>query len=294
MISYPNRLYSLNLHLYAFQVADSSKKIEKQKIYQKYETLLQHFKFPGHKSSEFPATPQENSLNILRVSYQMTPQDSYHRFSRKIKVSNNHYPVCGSAYCKEIYDSYGLWFNLHVPERAAGSGKLVEVPIELLQVLNHNNQLIMDAESYEDEKAAFLGETLVLTVLLTEPQKLKVKTQLNYLKDLSDRCLNALFADSEIKPYFNGEGKLFGSPIFEYGLTNDFSSNRHILICFWSDKQHREMYVHCKNEMLELFFYRHKIMAAYQQSQSIHDLIADRYQQIKKQIDRINSFSGSA
>jgi hypothetical protein len=68
-----------------------------------------------------------------------------------------------------------------------------------------------------------LGQTLVLTLGLTPEQKIKAKTDQKYLKDLSDRALNALLSQTEIKPPFNQEGKLLGYPIFEYGFTSNLA-----------------------------------------------------------------------
>ena len=297
-----DRLYAPCLYLYAFQLADRSQKPEDHIIYQQCENLLQNFKSPADTRNN-PHSPQGNSSNTLHFSYNMTAQKSDRRFSGKITVNQDEYPVWGSAHNQQIYDSYSLWFNLHIPERAAGSGKLLEFPVEGLQSFNQNEQLIIDPKTDK-----FLGQTLVLTVLLTDEQKLPGKgigigkPDRDYLKSLSNNCINALFADSDIKPPFNRDGELFNSPIFEYGLTSDCdcSSDRHVLIWFWQDKQTEQTYARCQNKLVDLFFYRHKIIAAYRQSQSIHESIAENDLKIQQQINHFqlvaknNSLPGQA
>ena len=280
-----DRLYAPCIYLYAFQLADRSQNPEDHIIYQQCDRLLQQFKSPSNVTNH-PETFQANSGNTLHFSYEMAAQNSDRRFSSKIKVNQQDYPVWGSANTRQIYDSYSLWFNLHIPERASGSGKVLEVPIKVLQNLNQNDRLIIDPSNEQ-----IFGQTLVLTILLTDEQKLQGKgigirkPERNHLKSLSHNCINALFTDSDLKPEFNRDGELFNSPIFEYSLASDLSSDLHVLIWFVPDKQTEQTYSRCQNKLVDLFFYRHKIIAAYQQSQSNQEAIAENNLKIRKQID---------
>jgi hypothetical protein len=83
---------------------------------------------------------------MLRFSYEMNPQESENRFSQKIKVEKD-YPFWGYVIGQQIDDTCSLWVNLHIPEREAGSGNFLEVPLELLTVFNQKYRLILATDN---------------------------------------------------------------------------------------------------------------------------------------------------
>lgn len=267
-----DRLYAPSLYLYSFAVKDQDKKTADQPIYQYGEELLKKIQSPAAPRADKPEVMAKNSANMLSFSYEMTPQETENRFSQKIKVGEKDYPFWGYVAGQEIDDNCSLWVNLHIPEREAGSGNLLEVPLELLMAFNEKYRLILATDN-DLEVNKLLGQTLVLTLGLTPEQKIKAKTDQKYLKYLSDRALNALFSQTKIKPSFNQEGKLLGYPIFAYGLTSNVATIPHILIWFVPDRPTEQIYQTCQKEFLQLFFDRHQIVAIEVASERQADLI---------------------
>lgn len=310
MIMSGDRIYAPSLYFYGFELKNEGKPVETQQIYQHGEKLLNqsHCGAPsgsvGARASGVlkspPETPQNTSEttqenpNMLRFFYEMTPQKSQSRFAHKIKIREKDYPVWGYANYQEIDQSYGLWFNLHIPEREAGSGKLLEVPIEIFREFSQNYPLIIDRkhennteDNTEGNLENFIGQTLLVTSLLTPEQKLQAKTDQKYLKSLSDLVLSELLTAIEIKPSFKGEGRLLGSPVFEYGLTANVTTIPHILIWFLVERQIEQVYQKCQREFFQLFFYSHQIVAVAVESEKKHDLIAEAYHNIHNQISQM-------
>ncbi|MEG3844776.1 hypothetical protein QT986_31665, partial [Microcoleus sp. herbarium14] len=111
-------------------------------------------------------------------------------------------PIEGFAQPLQIQDSYALWLNIGCPE----DGTADNVDVDLIQKFNPNQALLIN----DDDN--FLGQTLLITAWLPENSS----DNLDSLKPLADKCRDALF-QGDSPPVFYRSGKLFGSPIFEYG-----------------------------------------------------------------------------
>lgn len=281
-----DRLYAPSLYLYSFALKDQSKNTAEQPIYQYGDKLLKQFQSPAAPRADKPEVMATNSANMLRFSLEITPQESENRFSQKIKFGEKDYPFWGYVAGQEIDDNCSLWVNLHIPEREAGSGNLLEVPLEVLTAFNQKYPLILSTDNDLEGNKIWV-QTLVLTLGLTPEQKLKAKTDHKYLKDLSDRALNALLSQTKIKPPFNQEGKLLGYPIFEYGFTSNISTFPHILIWFVPDRPTEQIYQNCQKEFFQLFCDRHQIIAVGVASERQDDLIAKANHNIQHLLEEL-------
>jgi len=67
-------------------------------------------------------------------------------------------------------------------------------------------------------------------------------------------------------PTFYRSGKLFGSPIFEYGSVSDIANYRHLLVWLLCDQKTDTDFNTCQHEIFKLLFHRNKIIKAFQDS----------------------------
>jgi hypothetical protein len=184
--------------------------------------------------------------------------------------------IKGFAYPLRLHDSYGLWLNLRRPEfEDDGKTKTVDVDIALLSQLNPNNCLTLEKTNF------FLGQTLLITAWLTSDEDKHNPNQ------VALECLKSLFQTNDNLPTLNRQGELFGSPIFEYGLFSQLAHYQHILIWLFSDGKADEKFNLCYQELLDLFFYRTKVVKAFQDSRAIYRLLADSYQEIESFLDNL-------
>jgi hypothetical protein len=124
----------------------------------------------------------------------------------------------GELYAVQLHDTYAADLTFRYPGM---------VPVAELTHLNPEGMLLPDRIS------ASIGQTLVL---FAKPVIAEESPSPETLRQLADRCLQALLTNAPplVLPSYRGEGKLLGSPIFEYD--NDAENpaqSCHILI--WLD-----------------------------------------------------------
>jgi hypothetical protein len=161
------------------------------------------------------------------------------------------------------------------------SQRTEDVDIQLLSRLNPNNCLLLNGSN------KFLGETLIITAWLSseqDPQNQKA------LKELADECLKAFFPQDYTIPPFARSATLFGSPIFEYGLFNQLTNYRHILVWFFSHPEAEEKLNSYQEQFLDLFFFRAKVVKAFQQSRQVYQDTNKEYSKIEEEIKTLEQF----
>jgi hypothetical protein len=127
----------------------------------------------------------------------------------------------------------------------------------------------------------FLGETILITAKLPpQPQP----PSLESLQSLADKCCNALLPE-KYRPPFNRAGELFGSPIFEYGLIKQTANYRHLLVWFPNSEASEDKLGTYQREIVDLFYYRTKIIKAFHNSRQLHRILFDFYRQV---VDNVN------
>lgn len=183
---------------------------------------------------------------------------------------NSNPPIEGFAQPLEIQDSYALCLNIGCPE----DGTADNVDVDRIQQFNPNQVLLINGDDN------FLGQTLLITTGLPENSSDK----LDILKPLADKCRDALF-QSDSPPVFYRSGKLFGSPIFEYGAISDTANYRHLLVWLLSDEQTDKDFNTCQAEILDLLFHRHKVIKAFQDSRLIYHELDREYRIIEKNME---------
>ncbi|MBS0015144.1 MAG: hypothetical protein KFF72_02020, partial [Arthrospira sp. SH-MAG29] len=171
----------------------------------------------------------------------------------------------------QLQDSYGVFLNIGYDD--SDTTNLVEIPI--LEQFNPHQILPFPPSQY------FLGQTLLLTLNLTpENQDL----QGSELTKLANQCYQALF-NQKADPSRSGE--LFGSPIFEYGNPREPDKSPHVLIWLFRDKNADEILGKCFQLTFDLFFYRHKVSKAFQDSREIYQQLKQYYLSLDSILDQI-------
>jgi hypothetical protein len=184
--------------------------------------------------------------------------------------SNTNSLIEGIVQPIQIQDSYALFLNIGCPENEAPKN----IDVSFIEKFNPENVLLIDGDDY------FVGQTLLVTGLLTDDTPHDDTT----LKTLADNCRDALFHGNS-SPIFYRSGKLFGSKIFEYDLINDIANYRHLLVWLFEDKQADKSFNACQQEILDLLFYRNKIIKYFQDSRKIYHELDREYRIIEKNME---------
>jgi len=214
---------------------------------------------------KFPEEPSNLSVDLLPdISLNFNSQVSYNE--TKLDVSGFAVPI-------KRGDSYALWLNVGFPDSF-----VEEVSPQWLSTFNPENLLgIVTGEE-------FLGETILITAKLPPQPQLP---SLESLQSLADKCCNALLPE-KYRPPFNRAGELFGSPIFEYGLIKQTANYRHLLVWFPNSEASEDKLGTYQGEIVDLFYYRNKIIKAFHNSRQIHRILFDFYRQVEDNVNGLH------
>ncbi|MEG4202046.1 hypothetical protein [Microcoleus sp. Pol12A5] len=196
------------------------------------------------------------------------------RFVRFTTVSQpDRLPLTGGIYPMRLHDTYALDFTLLSPNST--------VEINQLSNLNFQGCLL------PCEIQASLGQTLVL---FAKPVDFAGND-----KDLAVACVDALFQDSELKqpkPKFISEGKLLGSPIFEFDNSDfqDPTLKCHILV--WLDTDEKTSEIEASGNyyppLLNLLCCRSKIIYVYHQAYLCNEEARKLYRQLEEKVEEFS------
>jgi len=294
------KVYAPNVYLFAFclkQGSNSSANAggkENDWLWQKGDEII--YKTLRHKLNLIRLLDknkqQNNSVSSLKAT-RSNDDDVAIPVEGKVSLDNQQIGIQGFVYPLQIYDSYGLWLNLRRPEKESNfwlnllcaknqtEQKTEAVDIQLLRQLNPDNCLMLK------EGVNFLGQTLLITAWLTPEHE---EQDQQHLRKLADESLKAFFPKDYTLPPFSRSSQLFGSPIFEYGLFShsQLSSYRHVLVWLFRNGEADQNFNACYQDLLELFFYRVKVVKAFQESRYAFTEINDFYdKEIVKKIDEM-------
>ncbi|MGL4500389.1 MAG: hypothetical protein ACRCU2_15090, partial [Planktothrix sp.] len=173
----------------------------------------------------------------------------------------------------QLQDSYGVFLNIGYDD--SDPTNTVEIPV--LQRFNPNQILPFP------QSESFLGQTLLLTLGLTpDNQELEGAD----LTKLANDCYQALFNQNSSPSRL---GKLFGSPIFEYGNPRQVDDSPHVLIWLFRDEIADQTLQKCFYSTFDLFFYRHKVTKAFEDSREVYRQLKQYYSSLDPTLDGIQS-----
>ncbi|MFB2770907.1 hypothetical protein ACE1AT_16680 [Pelatocladus sp. BLCC-F211] len=279
------KIYAPNIHLFAFQLykpanLEEINADEQNKLWHGADAIVKtilHTDLNLSQNIDVSKNSDSPRVDLLKES---AVKDGNHSLPFENKISVDHQQdvmIKGFAYPVQLHDSYGLSLNLRRPEKEADGTPSVDLDISFLSNLNPHNCLTLSPNKL------FLGQTLLITAWLTGAKDKK------YLYEIAESCLQAVFADAKQRPSFHRQGELFGSPIFEYGLFSELANYQHVLIWLFVDEQADEKFGLIYSELLDLFFFRTKVVKAYQDSRKTYYLLDEQYKNIERQLDKLSN-----
>ncbi|MEG4328440.1 hypothetical protein [Microcoleus sp. herbarium5] len=273
------KLANPKLTLFAFHLCNNLAKGDKQPV-DKADHLWQKCAALGHLLQTNPQLdflPEKlnnrNSQNSQPSDYLELYESNGNRVVSFETVSQpDRLPLKGGIYPLQLHDTYALDFTLLSPNST--------VEINQLSNLNFQGCLL------PREIQASLGQTLVL---FAKPVDFAGNHQ-----DLAEDCVDALFQDSELKqpkPYLVGEGKLLGSPIFEFDNSQEDPRLKcHILV--WLDTDEKTSEIEASGNyyrpLLNLLCCRSKILYVYHQAYLCNKEARKLYSQLEEKVEEFS------
>jgi hypothetical protein len=214
-----------------------------------------------------------NSHNNEQSEYVELWQSNVERLVSFTTVSQpDRLPLKGVIYPLRLHDTYALDFTLLFRNST--------VEVNQLSSLNFQGCLL------PSEIEASLGQTLVL---FAKPVDFAGNHQ-----DLAKDCVDALFQDSELKqpkPYLVGDGKLLGSPIFEFDNSQEDPRLKcHILVGLDTNektlKLEEDGYYY--RPLINLLCCRSKIIYAYHQAYRCNEEARKLYRQLEEKVEEFS------
>ncbi len=292
-------LASPNVYLFAFHLRDGKR--EDNPLWPKCARILHHFPNgegipPEIKSKlSFP-----DNLNVTRADLL---KDIYLPFNSQVDFHNVPVEIDGFVQPLLLQDSYGFWLNVGCPE--PDNGTTEDKDIQLLNKFNPDNSLLifnnvpinfwlllleidclaglLFLRDCLEFKSKFLGQTLLITGYLPFSRSTYSG---EYLRQLADKCCDALLSSHSCPPFYR-VGELFDSPIFEYGLTSQLSEYRHLLVWLFRDKHTDNLFDKYQQEIIDLLFYRNKIIKAFQDSRKVAAELIEKSDSLTEKIEKL-------
>lgn len=292
--------HSHNVYLFAYYLSertDSLGEYQTDWLWKKCDgivakTLNPQFQFNIKENLDLENQPEEPWANINK---HFLKTDDYHPLyiqPHKLFLDESKIDPEGKSvtiYPVQLYDSYGFGLKLITPhndnDKAFGCADIA--------LVNPNNCLMLDVNK---ENKYFLGQTLLIPIHLEGSEQLKLKCKVDRdklkrsdrekLTRIAENYIDSLLPDEVRKPQFNGSGHLFGSPIFEYGIIRASRSYNHILIWFIVDEESEAKFDKYYQQILDLFYFRAKIIHAYEQIRKIEKKAKNKSKSLQLKIKK--------
>lgn len=273
------KLANPKLTLFAFHLCSNLAKGDKQ-LADKVDHLWQKCVALGHllqTNPQLDSFPEKlsnrNSQNSQQTEYLELYQSDGERIVSFTTVSQpDLLPLTGGIYPLQLDDTYALDFTLFPPN----------LTLEINQLSNLNFQGCL----LPCEIEASLGQTLVL---FAKPVDFAGNHQ-----DLAVACVDALFQDSELKqpkPYLIRDGKLLGSPIFEFDNSQEDPRFKcHILVWLDTDEKTSELEAsgNYYRALINLLCCRSKILYVYHQAHLRNEEARKLYRQLEEKLEKFS------
>ncbi len=297
------KVYLPTIHVFAFShnpkskyLSEPNEKINPNWLWEQCNQVIKanlayEFKLQDFLKEENTELSAENLVNAELSEEEL---DFIHiSVDTKIQSYNidNYFPICikqdnevkAEIYPLRLYDSYGLGLNFY-PPREFSNNKFSIEEIKHYK-LNPDNSLFLPQASKSNNP--FLGQTILITAKLTGKDKSKSSEWLK--NNIADQYLDAFFDKNQNfrKPYFNRAGKLFGRPIFEYGISRQLDNYIHVLVWLINDKDEKNILGRSYSKLLDLFFFRTKVINAYKESRKHSKRAKNRNKNIEKKLERM-------
>ena len=225
-------------------------------------------------------------LNLAQYDDEVSEKSKNSLIKIAGKLPNSEIPIAGRIYSQCLYDSYAVAFNLRRPEQENGK-KTEEISLDFFLEINPDQIFL---PKFVDSS---LGQTLLITAFIPEEFK---QSSIKDLENLAQKCLEEFIPNEQQRPPLQNQGEVFGSPIFEYDNLSQINLDSsdlpycHVLIWLFRENQSSEDFIDCYSEFIDLFFYRNKVITAYQQSLKQYEKAFKCYGEIEGEIKSLNEF----
>ncbi|AOW99554.1 hypothetical protein BJP34_08900 [Moorena producens PAL-8-15-08-1] len=286
-----HKIYAPNIHLFAFHLRNvSSSDSQADRDYDS--KLLWHkchdifAKFQIQQTLDLREVAEGSRIALLNGA---TKENILLPLEGKLSLNNGKgIRITGQACPLQIYDSYALGLNIRIPE-VENNQKTEDVDLTVFNYFNPD-QCFLPSKINSNINSS-LGQILLLTAWL--PQK---QVQDSHVwKEIADQCVQNFMGekDKDNCPPLYQEGQLFDSPIFEYGIPDQSQDYGQIFVWLFLGEEVNGNYGARAEEnfclfyqnFIDLFFYRQKVIKAYQLSREVYSDAYQGYQEIKKIIN---------
>lgn len=282
------KVYAPNIHLFAFHASNEStphssfsKDLDDELLWKKCNDIFVQFKIEQQLkirkvSDGFRVALLEGATdNIISLPLEgkISHEDRIHRmtgFACPLKIENN----------------YALALNLRIPEFNEKNKKTEELELTFFKDLNQGDCFL------PKNIRSSIGQTILLTGWLSQRQQPNQRLW----REIADECVqNFLGKDLEHCPPLYQSGQLFGSPIFEYGNPYQPQIDGQIVVWLFVrevfngkvDSKIDNNFGFFYQKMIDLLYYRQRIIKAYQVSLEAYADIQQKNQIVIETINHI-------
>ncbi|NEO61181.1 MAG: hypothetical protein F6J98_12290 [Moorea sp. SIO4G2] len=286
-----HKIYAPNIHLFAFHLRNASSSdsqpdtdYNSELLWHKYDQICA--KFQIQQKLDLRDVAEGSRIALLTGA---TTDNILLPLEGKLSLNNGKgIRITGQACPLQIYDSYALGLNIRIPERE-NNQKTEDVDLTIFKDFNPD-QCFLPSKINSNIKSS-LGQILLLTAWL--PQKQQQDSHV--WKEIADQCVHNFLGEKNQDNYppLYREGQLFDSPIFEYGIPDKSQDYGQIFVWLFLGEEVNGNYGARADEnfslfyqyFIDLFFYRQKVIKAYQISREVYSDVKQQYQEIKKIIN---------
>lgn len=184
-------------------------------------------------------------------------------------------PIEGFAHPLSFPDSLVLSLTVGGAEKKEDGTPTEDVDIEVFRRLNPNNCFTLPSNP------TFIGQTLLISAKISNTE-----AQTNF-REIADECLKKVFPNNYQLPPYKRQGKLFDSPIFEYGLFDQLENYQHVIVWLFSDEEAIKKFNDCYSQLIDLFFFRTKVVKTFQDSRIIYQELRKACREIEEEVDNL-------
>ncbi|NEO80031.1 hypothetical protein [Moorena sp. SIO4G3] len=282
-----HKIYAPNIHLFAFHLRNLSSSdsqpdtdYDSKLLWDKCHDIFT--KFQIQQKLDLRDVAEDSRIALLKGA---TKNNILLPLEGTLSLKNGKgINITGQACPLQIYDSYALGLNIRIPERE-NNQKTEDVDLTVFKDFNPDQCFLPSNIN------SSLGQILLLTAWL--PQKEQQDSHL--WKEIADQCVQNFLGekDQDNYPPLYQEGQLFDSPIFEYGIPHESQDYGQIFVWLFLGEEVNGNYGARAEEnfclfyqyFIDLFFYRQKVIKAYQISREVYSNVKQQYQDIKKIIN---------
>ncbi|NEO46484.1 MAG: hypothetical protein F6K55_21090 [Moorea sp. SIO4A3] len=286
-----HKIYAPNIHIFAFHLRNKSSSdsqpdtdYNSKLLWHKYDQICA--KFQIQQKLELREVAEGSRIALLKGA---TKDNILLPLEGKLSLNNGKgIRITGQACPLQIYDSYALGLNIRIPE-VENNQKTEDVDLTVFNYFNPD-QCFLPSKINSNINSS-LGQILLLTAWL--PQKHQQDSHV--WKEIADQCVQNFLGekDKDKCPPLYQEGQLFDSPIFEYGIPDKSQDYGQIFVWLFLGEEVNGNYSARADEnfclfyqnFIDLFFYRQKVIRAYQISRDVYSDVKQQYQEIKKIIN---------